>query len=111
MPIARQQTFRSVVRYALLVSLIAAPLAGCGAQIASLPLVGEPANAPARPADPGTFPAVHDMPMSREEKTMTPAEVKQLQQELNSARDNQIAVQTIDAFKPAAATTSNAKRK
>ncbi len=82
----------------LLLSL--APLGGCGSTIASLPVVGAPAEAPKPRADRGEFPAVHDIPQDRDEKTMGAAEQQALEQELKTARDNQASVSSIDGFKP-----------
>ncbi len=57
-------------------ALLAAALAlgGCSSQIADLPLVGTPADAPARPKEAGAYLPVHDIPPDREEAAMAPAE-------------------------------------
>jgi hypothetical protein len=50
-------------------------------------LGGLPANAPARPATPLGYPAVHDMPPPRADKPMTDQEQLQTEKALTSARD------------------------
>jgi hypothetical protein len=76
---------------ALRLSLAALPLAGCSSTLASLPLVGEPADAPKAPADPGSFPAVHDLPPPRADTMMGTAEQAQVEKELAAARERQAA--------------------
>ncbi len=65
------------------------PLAACSVSIADLPVVGLPEGAPARPKDPGEFPAVHDMPAAREQPALDPAEQVRIEGELAAARDRQ----------------------
>ena len=72
---------------ALLLSALA--LGGCATSIAELPLVGTPADAPARPKEAGAFLPVHDLPPDRGEAAMAPAEQAQVQRELAAARDHQ----------------------
>jgi hypothetical protein len=79
--------------------LLALSLAGCASTVADLPMVGTPAGVPARPAEPGTYLPVHDMPASRDDTTMAPAEQAKIEKELIAARDRQ-AVAT--PAKPAA---------
>jgi hypothetical protein len=71
--------------------LIASALAlgGCSSSIADLPLVGTPADAPARPKEAGTYLPVHDLPPDREEAAMAPAEQAKVLNELAAARDRQ----------------------
>ena len=64
-------------------------LAGCSSSIADLPLVGTPADAPARPHEAGTYLPVHDLPPDREEAAMDPAERAKIEAELVAARDRQ----------------------
>ena len=64
-------------------------LASCSVPIADLPVVGVPEGAPARPKDPGAFPAVHDMPAEREQPALAPAEQAKIESELAAARDRQ----------------------
>lgn len=66
------------------------PLAGCSS-VADLPIVGVPEGAPKRPANPGAFPAVHDMPAPREQTALDPAEQARIESELAAARDRQAA--------------------
>lgn len=55
--------------------------------IADLPVVGLPADAPARPAEPRAFLPVHDVPVGRDTAaTMSAADQAKLQAELVEAR-------------------------
>src|SRR5581483_10762164 len=67
-------------------------LAGCSSQIADLPLVGTPADAPARPKEPGAYLPVNDLPPDRDEATMDPKERAKIQAELVKARDRQAVI-------------------
>ncbi len=53
---------------ALLLSALA--LGGCSISIADLPLVGTPADAPARPKETGAYLPVNELPPDREEAAM-----------------------------------------
>ena len=67
-------------------------LGGCssGAFIDKLPGdMAEPADAPARPATPYVYPAVHDMPPARATPTMTEDQQIKLENDLAAARDRQ----------------------
>src|SRR5262245_20346108 len=67
-------------------------LAGCsvGPVLAKLPAdLGLPAGAPARPATPYEYPAVHDMPPARKTVPMTEEEQVKLEKELANVRDRQ----------------------
>jgi hypothetical protein len=55
-------------------------------------LGGLPANAPARPATPYQYPAVHDMPPARASQPMSEDELARTQQELRAVRDRQEAM-------------------
>ena len=74
---------------ALLASAFA--LGGCSTQIADMPGVGLPADAPERPKEAGGYLPVHDMPPDRTEEAMKPAELAKIQAELTAARDRQAA--------------------
>ena len=78
---------RAIAAAALLLSALA--LGGCATSIADLPLVGTPADAPARPKEAGVYPAVHDLPPDRDAAAMAPAEQAQAMRELTAARDRQ----------------------
>ncbi len=69
--------------------LSALMLGGCATSIADLPLVGTPADAPARPKEAGSYLPVHDLPPDRDEAAMAPAEQAKMQRELLAARDRQ----------------------
>jgi hypothetical protein len=66
-------------------------LAGCSSQIADLPLVGTPSDAPARPKEPGAYLPVNDLPPDRDEAAMDPKARAKLQAELIAARERQAA--------------------
>jgi hypothetical protein len=71
--------------------LSALAVGGCATSIADLPLVGVPADAPARPKEVGAYPAVHDLPQDRPEAAMDTAERTKVANELIAARDRQAA--------------------
>jgi len=75
------------------VLLLAAGLAACSASnvMERMPesLGGLPADAPARPANPYHYPAVHDMPPDRPLKTLSDADQRKLESELQAMRDKQ----------------------
>jgi hypothetical protein len=66
-------------------------LAGCSSQIADLPVIGTPADAPVRPKEPGAYLPVNDLPPDRDEAAMDPATRAKIQAELTAARDRQAA--------------------
>lgn len=57
--------------------------------MADLPLVGLPANTPARPATPGEYMPVHDTPPARDDVVLDPAQQAKLEKDLIAARDRQ----------------------
>ena len=69
--------------------LSALALGGCATSIADMPLVGTPADAPARPKEAGAYLPVHDLPPDREEAAMAPSEQTKVSKELAAARDRQ----------------------
>src|SRR5215468_2001520 len=76
----------------LAIAGLALGLAGCSAQsvLDKLPAdMGLPAGAPARPATPYEYPAVHDMPPARATVPMTEEEQAKLEKELTNVRDRQ----------------------
>jgi hypothetical protein len=72
--------------------LLALVLGGCASTIADLPMVGTPAAAPGRSAQPGEYLPVHDMPNARGEALMAPADQAKLKADLIAARDRQSAL-------------------
>jgi hypothetical protein len=76
----------------LTVLLLASVLGGCASTLSDIPMVGTPAGVPARPAEPGSYLPVHDLPTSREGTAMAPAEQAKIQAELIAARDRQAIV-------------------
>jgi len=71
----------------LLLSALA--LGGCSISIADLPLVGTPADAPARAKETGAYLPVNQLPPDRDEAAMNPAERAKIQSELVAARERQ----------------------
>jgi hypothetical protein len=74
-------------------------LAGCSSQIADLPLVGTPSDAPARPKEPGAYLPVNDLPPNRDEAAMDPQARAKLRAELIAARERQAAASKESAGK------------
>jgi hypothetical protein len=72
---------------ALLSSALA--LGGCATSIADLPLIGTPADAPARSKETGAYLPVEDLPPNRDEAAIAPAEQAKIKAELLAARDRQ----------------------
>lgn len=64
-------------------------LGGCSMPLADMPVIGLPANTPARPANPGEFPAVHDIPAPRPEAVLTPEQQEKIEKDLVAARNRQ----------------------
>jgi hypothetical protein len=85
---------RALVWSALLLSALA--LGGCATSIADLPLVGTPADAPARSKDAGNYLPVEDLPPNRDEAAIAPDEQAKIKAELLAARDRQAAVAAKD---------------
>jgi hypothetical protein len=69
--------------------LAAGLLGGCSMPMADLPLVGVPAGAPARPAEPALYPAVHDMPAKPAAPMLDADEQARVETELKAARARQ----------------------
>jgi hypothetical protein len=85
---------KSLARSVLLLSALA--LGGCATSIADLPLVGTPADAPARTKDAGGYLPVEDLPPNRDEAAIAPNEQARIKAELLAARDRQAAVAAKD---------------
>jgi hypothetical protein len=66
-------------------------LAGCSSAqiIDELPGIGLPADTPARPATPYSYPAVHDMPPPRATEPLSAEEQLMMEQELTRLRNRQ----------------------
>ena len=82
--------------------LLALPAGGCSTSIADLPLIGTPADAPARPKEVGAYPAVHDLPQDRPENAMDAAERAKVANELIAARQAAAGAAQNPAPNPAA---------
>lgn len=78
--------FRSVL---VGVALLGCALGGCASQVADAPLIGLPANTPARPDTPAEYLPVHDVPAPRPEAVLDPAQRDRLEKDLIAARDRQ----------------------
>src|SRR3954463_6158647 len=85
------RTSRTKTGLAIAALLLALPVGGCATSIADLPLVGVPADAPARPKEVGAYPAVHDLPQDRPDSAMDATERSKVSSELMAARDRQAA--------------------
>jgi hypothetical protein len=79
---------KALVWGVLLLSALA--LGGCSTSIADLPLIGTPADAPAR-KDAGNYLPVEDMPPNRDEAVIPPSDQAKIKAELLAARDRQAA--------------------
>jgi len=75
----------------------AVALAGCSTSIADLPIVGTPADAPARPKEPGSYLPVNNLPPDRDENAMDEATRAKMKAELAAARDRQAAAAAANA--------------
>src|SRR6185437_16598814 len=64
-------------------------LGGCASSVADLPIVGTPADAPARPQEAGAYLPVEDLPPDRDQAAIAPAEQAKIKAELLAARDRQ----------------------
>ena len=69
--------------------LLGLALGGCSIPLADMPLVGLPANTPARPATPGEYLPVHDVPAPRQETVLDQTQQDKLEKDLLAARDRQ----------------------
>ena len=85
MPVER--AIRLLMTGALLA--VALAVSGCSTQVADMPLVGVPSDAPPRPKEAGVYLPVHDMPQNRDEAAPSLADQKRIQKELIEARDRQ----------------------
>jgi len=84
---------RGVWVFAIMV--LAATMSGC-TQLAE---VGEPANVPPRQATEPAYPAVHDMPPTRDTKPLTAEERQRIAEELSALRKRQEAETASDPAK------------
>ena len=76
-----------LVSAALLLAALA--LGGCSSSIAELPIVGMPADAPARPKEAGGYLPVEDVPPARDQAALAADEQAKIKKELLAARDRQ----------------------
>jgi hypothetical protein len=75
----------------LLALALAVGLGACASTVADVPpeVGGLPAGTPQRPAQPGVYPAVHDMPPPRPNTVLTEEERKKAEAELKALRERQ----------------------
>jgi hypothetical protein len=99
-------------RMLVLAALSMAPLAlgSCTGQLADVPIVGTPADAPARPKEAGAYLPVNDLPRDRDDTQMDAATRDKLKAELIAARNRQ-ATATKDAGAKDAAAAKDAAGK
>jgi len=110
-PQASRNMMRAVGRL-LLAALSLAMMVGCtsGQVMDDLPAsVALPADAPARPATPYQYPAVHDMPPPRATEPMSAEDQLRLEQELTAVRNRQEGTKPEDE-KTRQTTKKNAKK-
>jgi hypothetical protein len=81
------RNIRALAAGALLLSALA--LGGCSTSIADLPIIGTPADAPARPKEAGGYLPVEDLPANRDNAAIAPADQAKIKAELLAARDRQ----------------------
>lgn len=86
-------------------------LAACGATMASMPLIGEPKNAPPRPEGPQTFPGVFVETAKPTESKMTVEERDKLKADLIATRDSAAARTREEINKPSPPPKPAAKSK
>jgi hypothetical protein len=76
---------------ALVLAAISGGLSGCGSMMASMPLIGEPKNAPPRPEGPTHFPGAFVPTADPSEQALTAAERDKLKADLMTTRDTAAA--------------------
>jgi hypothetical protein len=89
---AYRRSFPTPFAAALAAAVAAAALTGCSsATIENIPVAigGLPTDTPARPLNPGEYPAVHDMPAPRPEPVLSDNDQKRIEDDLAAARDRQ----------------------
>jgi hypothetical protein len=98
MSVGRQK--RMLVAGALVACTLA--LAGCSTSIADLPILGTPADAPARPKEASSYLPVNSLPPDRDDTALDDATRAKLRAELAAARDRQAAAAAANATPVAA---------
>ena len=81
---------------AVALALSALALGGCSVSLSDLPLVGTPADAPARPKEAGAYLPVEDLPPNRDDAVIAPADQAKIKAELLAARDRQASAAAKD---------------
>ena|ERR1700759_1793165 len=85
-------SFNPHKRMLVLAALLMAPLAlgGCSGQLADVPIVGTPSDAPPRPKAAGAYLPVNALPPDRSDTEMDAAAQDKLKAELIAARNRQM---------------------
>jgi hypothetical protein len=91
-------------RMLVLAALLMAPLAlgGCSGQLADVPIVGTPSDAPPRPKEAGAYLPVNALPPDRDDAELDAAARDKLKAELIAARNRQMTATKDAAAKDAA---------
>ncbi|MDQ8731533.1 hypothetical protein [Bradyrhizobium sp. LHD-71] len=84
-------------------------LGGCSS-VADVPLIGVPANAPPRPAQPGSYLPVHDLPPARQQEMLSLPDQTRIEKELSEARNRGKATAASDAAEIAASAAPPPKK-
>ena len=87
----RSRKARALIWAACVLVTSTLALSGCTSQLADMRSL-EPADAPARPKEPGAYLPVNDLPRDREDATISPEERAKIEKELMAARDRQASV-------------------
>ena len=98
MSVLRRSVFKrgNVLHAKPAILVLALALGGC-ASVADVPLIGVPANAPARPETAGTYLPVHDVPPPRQEQMLSLDDQTRIEKELSEARTKGKATAASDA--------------
>jgi len=91
----RSRKAAALICVAAVLGTSALVLSGCSSQIADMPSL-VPADAPARPKEPGAYLPVNDLPPDRDDTTMSPEERAKIEKELTAARDHQASASAKD---------------
>ncbi|MBN8956211.1 MAG: hypothetical protein J0H17_06445 [Rhizobiales bacterium] len=90
-PSSRSRARPAFVLAALVLAAASGGLSGCGSMMASMPLIGEPKNAPPRPEGPTHFPGAFAPTADPSDQAMTAAERDKLKADLMMTRDTAAA--------------------
>jgi hypothetical protein len=91
----RSRKAGALICVAAVLAMSAPALTGCSSQLADMHSL-EPADATARPREPGAYLPVNDLPQERDQPTISPEERAKIEKELTAARDRQAAATARD---------------